>query len=110
MSFISLCAQYQYKYLKLENDQFFFEAVYDGPDIGIEKMGQKLSIGIPRARNVTEVSKSGDVITAKIKNTLIDYKKYDGRWGKLPAFMNQPGIFLEIKGKNDPSINIIKYY
>lgn len=50
------------------------------------------------------------MITAKIKNTLIDYRKYGGDWGKLPAFMNQPGIFLEIKDKNHSSINIIKYY
>ncbi|MDP9229727.1 MAG: hypothetical protein M3O67_03520, partial [Bacteroidota bacterium] len=68
----------QFDNLKLDKGQVYFEKVYslDSSDAGsVERL---LILNIPKLKDVGDFSKTNDIITAKIKGALIDYKKYGG--------------------------------
>jgi hypothetical protein len=80
----------QYDNLKLDKAQVYFEKVYslDSSDAGtVERL---LTLNIPRLKDIADFNKTSDIITAKIKDALIDYKKYGGKWGNTAVFLNHP--------------------
>lgn len=82
--------QAQYDYLKLENTQIFFEKVYILDTLKSSNIEKLLLTGVPKLKDVTSLERAQDIITVKIRNTYIDYKKYGGKWGNTPAFLNHP--------------------
>lgn len=85
----------QYDNLKLENGQVYFEKVYSVDSSDAYSIERLLTMNVPKLKDVNDFNKTSDIITAKIKDALIDYKKYGGKWGNTAAFLNHP-FFGEI--------------
>ncbi|NWJ49435.1 MAG: hypothetical protein HXX14_01090 [Bacteroidetes bacterium] len=86
----SNCIQAQYDYLKFENTQLYFEKVYSLDSLKSLEVEKNLLLGIPKLKDVTNFQKSPDIITLKIENSLINYRKYGGKWATTAAFLNNP--------------------
>jgi hypothetical protein len=80
----------QYENLKLQNAQFYFEKTYLLDSMDKSEVEQVLLNGVPKLKDLTEFNKAPDIITAKIINTLIDYRKFGGKWGNTSAILNHP--------------------
>lgn len=80
----------QYENLKLEKGQVFFERVYILDSTDQSKIERLLALNIPKLKDVSEFIKQTDIISAKIKDALVDYKKYGGKWSNTAAFLNHP--------------------
>ena len=80
----------QYENLKLENAQIYFEKTYQLDSMDKSKVEQVLINGVPKLKDLTEFKKTEDIITAKISNTLIDYRKFGGKWSNTSALLNHP--------------------
>jgi hypothetical protein len=88
--FYSFSGTAQYNNLKLENGQVYFEKVFTLDSAKIAAVERLLTINIPKTKDVGDFTKASDIITAKIKNALIDYKKYGGTWFNTPACLDLP--------------------
>ena len=49
-----------------------------------------LTSNISKTKDLTDFNMTNEIITAKIKNAYVDYKKYGGKWGNTSAFLNHP--------------------
>ena len=74
----------------LEKGQVYFQKTYQLDSMNSNKVERALTLNVPKLKDVFDFSKAGDVITAKIKDATIDYKKYGGKWGNTSAFLNHP--------------------
>ncbi|MCF0074002.1 hypothetical protein LZD49_26205 [Dyadobacter sp. CY261] len=83
-------AELPFKYLKKDNNQIFFEKVFEVDSANSSQIEQMLIANIPKTKDVRDFQKNSNVITAYISNCLIDYKKYGGKWGNTQVFMNHP--------------------
>lgn len=80
----------QYENLKLEKGQIVFEKIYFLDSTTVMPIERLLNLSIPKLKDVSEFNKSSDIITAKITDCYIDYKKYGGKWGSTAAVLNHP--------------------
>jgi hypothetical protein len=81
--------------IKLENGQVFFEKIYQLDSADAKKVETLLTANIPRVKDLADFNKASDIITAKIKNSYIDYKKYGGKWVNTSVYLNHP-FFCDI--------------
>lgn len=88
--FSPLFSNAQYAWIKMEKGDVFFEKVYSVDSTDAKQIEQMLMTGVPRAKDVSNFTKTPDMITAEIKNCLVDYKKYGGKWGTTAVYMNHP--------------------
>jgi hypothetical protein len=79
-----------YKYLKKENGAVFFERVYDMDSVSAQEVESFLTANLPSIRDFSDFVKTPDVITGKVKDCLVDYKRYGGKWGNTLALLNHP--------------------
>jgi hypothetical protein len=71
-------SQVKFDYLKLENNQFFFERVYDCDSLNADEIETMLISNIPKLKNVTDFQNNQKIITAKINADKVNFKKYGG--------------------------------
>lgn len=76
--------------LKLENKQIIFEKVYSLDSLESSKVEKILTLNIPKIQDLTDFSKTNEIIIAKISNATIDYRKYGGKWGSTSTILNYP--------------------
>jgi hypothetical protein len=86
----STFAQAQYTNLKLEDSQFLFEKVYEKDSLSSKDIEKMLINGVPTIKNLKDFYKHNEIITAKLDNVKIDFRKYGGSWGSSPFFLNHP--------------------
>lgn len=103
-----------YKSIKLENSQVFFEKVYILDSLSATNIERLLIEQIPRVKNLKGFSKSDGIITAKIEDCTIDYKKYGGKWGNTLLYLNHP-FFATVSivwkdGKYKVSMNNMEWH
>lgn len=79
-----------YKNIKLENSQVFFEKVYLMDSLSASNIERLLVEQMPRVKNLKGFSKSDGIITARIEECAVDYKKYGGKWGNTLLHLNHP--------------------
>jgi len=79
-----------YKWIKMEKGDVFFEKVYNLENTDAASIEHILMNGVPRVKDISGFTKTSDIITAEIKNTLVDYRKYGGKWGTTAVYMNHP--------------------
>src|ERR1035437_3322011 len=84
----SNCIQAQYDFLKFENTQIYFEKVYNLDSLKANEIEKNLLLSVPKLKDISNFQKSPDIITLKIENSLIDYRKYGGKWSNTAVFMN----------------------
>ena len=80
-------SQVKFDYLKLENNQFFFERVYDCDSLNADEIEKMLVLNIPTLKNITDFQNNKTIITAKIDGAKIDYQKYGGSIWSVPNFI-----------------------
>lgn len=80
----------QYQFLKIENSQVIFEKTYEIDSTGSAEIEKLLLANLPKFKDVSILTKTNDIITAKINSTLIAYKKYGGKWGTTALQLNHP--------------------
>ena len=76
--------------LKLENKQIIFEKVYLLDSLEVNNVERLLTLNIPKIQDLTNFSKTNEIIIAKIANATIDYRKYGGKWGNTSVLLNYP--------------------
>lgn len=85
-------SQVKFDYLKLENNQFLFERVYDYDSLSADEIEKLLISNVPTLSNIKDFQNNQKIITAKIEGTKIDFKKYGGQSMSVPAFFG--GLFF----------------
>jgi len=80
----------QYQWIKLDNGEIFFEKVYDRDSVDEKSIEKLLVSSIPRSKCVSDFVKTEGLITAKMSDCYVDYKKYGGKWGTTLAHFNHP--------------------
>jgi hypothetical protein len=83
-------AENPYKYLKLDNGSVFFERVYNIDSASAQEVESLLISKVPSVKDLSEFSRSSDVITGRLKDCLVDYKRYGGKWGNTLVLLNHP--------------------
>ena len=78
----------EFDYLKLENNQFYFERVYDYDSLSANEIEKMLIVNIPTLKDIKDFQSNQTIITAKIDGAKIDYKKYGGSMWNVPNFLN----------------------
>ena len=76
--------------LKLENKQIIFEKVYLLDSLEVNKVERLLTLNIPKVQDLTNFSKTNEIIIAKLANATIDYRKYGGKWANTSGGLNYP--------------------
>lgn len=78
-----------YQYFKLNNGTVSFEKVYEVKDttVDIERL---LTLNIPKIKNIRDYNKTGEIITARIGEAEIDYKRYGGKWANTWLYVIHP--------------------
>jgi hypothetical protein len=76
--------------LKLENKQMIFEKIYLLDSLESNTVEKLLTLNIPKVQDLSNFSKTNEIIIAKIANAKIDYRKYGGKFGNTPTILNYP--------------------
>ena len=79
-----------YQYVKLDDNQVIYERVFLVEEKSAAEIEKMLTAGVSRVKNLKGFSKDQGVITGKIEECYIDYKKYGGKWGNTAVYMNHP--------------------
>jgi hypothetical protein len=80
----------QYRNLKIESSQVIFEHVYPVDSLDAAKVKSLLISAVPQFKDVTDIDVHDEIITAKIKNAEVDFKKYGGKWASTPTYLLHP--------------------
>lgn len=75
--------------MKLENNQVYFEKIYQLDSMPSKKIERLLAFNIPKTKDLTDFLKSPEIITAKLRGVNIDYKKYGGTWVNTPVCIEE---------------------
>jgi hypothetical protein len=112
--FISLAQnENPYKYFKIANNQFMYEAVFPMDSLNITQIESLLLSNLPMAKSVTNVKGSNGLITANLVNLIVDFKKYGGTQLGTAVFLNSPmnaNVSIQIKeGKYKVNVGSIVF-
>ena len=79
-----------YKSYKLADGQLLYEQVYTCDTMKSDQIGKMLSTEVPKIKGLTDFRKESEVITGRLKNAMIDYRKYGGKWSNTPVLLKNP--------------------
>lgn len=79
-----------YKYLQINNAEVVFERIYALDNYSKEKIGEMLSKSVPKVSGFSEYRRDGDVITGRLNDVVIDYRKHGHTWSTAPVILNDP--------------------
>jgi hypothetical protein len=80
----------QYSNLKIDNEQVVFDKIYQADSLEGSMVKSFLISSVPKLKDVKDILVSDEIITAKIRNAEIDFKKYGGKWANTPVFLLHP--------------------
>jgi len=92
LNIVLLCitsySQNPYEYLMNESSQIVFEKVYNLDSLNSNDI--EILLTASTFKDVSDIEKMQDVIRGKIKNVLIDYKKYGYTWANTANYVKYP--------------------
>ncbi len=80
----------QYSNLKLDENQLFYEKVYQVDSIPFPEMERFVFDGVSKINGLTNIVKTEGMLVAKLTDIYIDYRKYGGKWANTAAYLNHP--------------------
>ncbi|NIG56285.1 hypothetical protein [Chitinophaga sp. Cy-1792] len=89
-----------YQFYKLQNQNVIFEKVYAADSLNQTDLLKQLQIAIPRIQGFTHYQENGNVITGRIINGIVDYRRFGHPLLSAPALIMFPyeaSVTIEVK-------------